>query len=404
MSENHFRSHFWPFQIDTQLNYFWNFLQNGCRWPFWMSEIHFRSHFWPFQIDFLLLQNGHRRPFWLSEMNFQSHFWPFQINTQLEILIFVIFFYKMAAGGCFGWPLSVAFLAILDQYRLFIFFIFTKWLPVAILDVRKSISISFLSISDWYATLLFFEFFYKMAAGGHFGCPKITFDLISIQFTSIRNFIYFFYFLQNGWRRPFWMSEFHFRSHFWPISDRYATLIFFGNFWQNGWRRPFWMSEIHFRSHFWPFQIDRPFWISEIHFRSQFWPFQIDTELFFPAAILDVWKSLWIAFLAISDGSVILDVRNSLSMAFLAISDPYGTLFIFLNFWQNGRRRPFWMSANNFWLPIQIDTQLFFLKSFDNMTLHAYIIQPNHLTDLGEPLLLQLSSHWPKGGLIYKSW
>ena len=54
------------------------------------------------------------------------------------------------------------------------------------------------------------------------------------------------------------------------------------------------MSEYHFRSHFWPFQIDRPFWMSGNHFRSHFWPFQIDTELFFKfwtkcplAAILD---------------------------------------------------------------------------------------------------------------------
>ena len=44
---------------------------------------------------------------------------------------------------------------------------------------------------------------------------------------------------------------------------------------------------------------------------------------FFSAAILDVRKSLSIAFLAISDRSAILDVQNSLSMAFLAISDPY---------------------------------------------------------------------------------
>ena len=44
-----------------------------------------------------------------------------------------------------------------------------------------------------------------------------------------------------------------------------------------------------------------------------------------PADILDVRKSLLIAFLAISDQSDILDVRNSLSMAFLAISDPYGS-------------------------------------------------------------------------------
>ena len=44
---------------------------------------------------------------------------------------------------------------------------------------------------------------------------------------------------------------------------------------------------------------------------------------------------------------------------------------LFLNFGQNGRRRPFWMSENNFrsqFLPFQIDTQLFFfLKFLDKM-------------------------------------
>ena len=37
---------------------------------------------------------------------------------------------------------------------------------------------------------LFFSFlnFWKMAAGGHIGCPKITFDRISGHFKSIRNF------------------------------------------------------------------------------------------------------------------------------------------------------------------------------------------------------------------------
>ena len=91
----------------------------------------------------------------------------------------------------------------------------------------------------------FFEIFDKMAYVGHFECPKFTFDRISGHFRSICNFIFFLNFLQNGCRWPFWISE------------------------------------IHFRSHFWQFQINRPFWISEIHFRSQFWPFQIDTELFF---------------------------------------------------------------------------------------------------------------------------
>ena len=149
------------------------------------------------------------------------------------------------------------------------------------------ISISFLSISHRYATLILI--FDKMADVGHFGCPKFTFDRISGHFRSISNF------------------------------------NIFGNIWQNGCRRPFCMSEIHFRSHFWPFEIDRPFWISEIHFRSQFWPFQIYT-IFFSAAILDVWKSLWIAFLAISDWLAILDDRNSLSMA----------LFLFFTKWPLG--------------------------------------------------------------------
>ena len=82
--ENNFRSHFWPFQINTKkiLNLF---LQNGCSRLFWMSEIHFGSHFWAFQINtdffvFKFLQNGCRWPFWMSENHFRSHFWPFQID------------------------------------------------------------------------------------------------------------------------------------------------------------------------------------------------------------------------------------------------------------------------------------------------------------------------------------
>ena len=114
------------------------------------------------------------------------------------------------------------------------------WLKVvfmsAILDVRNSLSIAFLATSDRYATLIFLEIIDKMAAVGHIGCPKFTFDRISGHFRSIQNFIGFF-------------------------------------------RRPFWMSENHFRSHFWPFLIDRPYWMSKIHFRWHFWPFQIHTDL-----------------------------------------------------------------------------------------------------------------------------
>ena len=150
--------------------------------------------------------------------------------------------------------------------------------------------------------IFFLEFF--------FGCSKLTFDGISGHFRSIRNF-FFKTFLQNGRRRPFWMSEIHFWTHFWPFQID-MQLTFFLNFWQNDCRR------------------------------SHFWPFQIDTEFYcFLAAILDIRKSLSIEFLAISDRSaildvrnsplaLILDVRNSLLNAFLAISDRYATLIFWM--------------------------------------------------------------------------
>ena len=147
-----------------------------------------------------------------------------------------------------------------------------------------------------------------MAAGGHFGCPKITFDLISIHFTSIRNFNFFLIFDKMADIGHFGCPNFtfdrisgHFRSicnfnFFFEIFDKMAVGRHFGcpKFTFDHisghfrsipifFRRPFWMSENHFGSHFCPFQFDRPFWMSEIHFRWDFWPFQIHTEhyLFF---------------------------------------------------------------------------------------------------------------------------
>ena len=240
----------------------------------------------------------------------------------------------MAAGGHFGCPKLWAFQ--INTKLLFLFLQNGRRRPFCWMS-EISLSIAFLAISDRYATWNFFLnviFFYKMPAVGHFGCSKITFGRISGHFRPIRNF--FLFFLQNGCRRPFWMSEIHFGSHFWPFSgcrwpfwmyenhfrshfysfhidtqlfinnlesfDKMADVShfeclnftfdrisghsrsirnfnFFLNFWQNGWRRPFRMSEIHCRSHFWPFLIDLPFWMSEIHFRLHFWPFQIYTDL-----------------------------------------------------------------------------------------------------------------------------
>ena len=157
-----------------------------------------------------------------------------------------------------------------------------------------------------------------MAASGHFGCSKITFDLISGHFRSIRNFIFCWFFLTKWLPAGILDVRISLSIAFLAISDRYAILIYF-----------------------WIFLTK---WL--------------------PAAILDVQNSLSIAFLAISDRSAILDFRNSLSIAILAISDRCRFIFsaAILDvwnsfrshfwpfqidtqffFWQNGRRRPFWM-------------------------------------------------------------
>ena len=138
MTENHFRSHFSPFQINTQLflliftkwppasilddrkslsivfldisdqyaTFFClNFVHKKGRWrPFWMTGNHFRSHFSPFQINTQLFCLDFFFAKWLpaaildDENHFRSHFSPFQINTQLLFY----FFHKMTADGHFG--------------------------------------------------------------------------------------------------------------------------------------------------------------------------------------------------------------------------------------------------------------------------------------------------------------
>jgi len=112
----------------------------GClKFTFVCISGHFRSkcnfHFFS--------QNGRRRPFWMSEIHFRLHFSSIQMKTQLS-------------------------------------FFFTKWPPAAILDVQNSFSFAFLVISDENAT---FIFFLKMAAGGHFGSPKLIFFCISRLFS-----------------------------------------------------------------------------------------------------------------------------------------------------------------------------------------------------------------------------
>ena len=148
MTENHFNRISRHFRSIPNLVIFDFFLQtNNPRWPFWMTENDFRLHFSPFEINVPLLflffftkwlpgsilddrkslliafltisdqyatsflplffQNGRRRPFWKSGL---GHFgWP-KINfdrisrhfRSICNFFFWKFLFKMAAGGHFG--------------------------------------------------------------------------------------------------------------------------------------------------------------------------------------------------------------------------------------------------------------------------------------------------------------
>ena len=115
--------------------------------------------------------------FLTNENHFRSHFYPFHIDMQLFFLKFLTKWLPSAILDVRN-SLSIAFLAISDRS--------------AILDFLNSLSIAILAISDRYR--IFFLIFDKMAAGGHFGCPQITFDRISGHFRSIFNFFFVFFF------------------------------------------------------------------------------------------------------------------------------------------------------------------------------------------------------------------
>ena len=182
--------------------------------------------------------------------HFVSHFLPFQINTTIFILdvrnslsvaflaildqyatfYFLDIFDKMAAVGHFGCPkftldhISGHFRSI--QIFFFFFIFFTKLVPVAILDVRKSLSISFLSISHRYATLIFVEIFDKMDDVVNLGCPNFTFDRIFGHFRSIRNFYFFWKFLSKWLPAAILDVRNSLSIAFLAISDRSAIMDF----------------------------------------------------------------------------------------------------------------------------------------------------------------------------------
>ena len=113
-------------------------------WPkfTFTTENHFPSHFSPFQIN--MAAGGH---FGWPKNHFRSHFSPFQINTQL-------FFFKMATSGHFGSP-------ILRQKTIgFFHYVLSMASP------NMKLIGEFMTKLE--TPQAFWAFLYKMAGRGHF--------------------------------------------------------------------------------------------------------------------------------------------------------------------------------------------------------------------------------------------
>ena len=125
----------------------------------------------------------------------------------------------MAAGAHFGCP-KFTFDRISGHFRSIRNFNFFGHFDKMASD---RISGHFRSIWNF---IFFFEIFDKMAAIGHFGCPKFTFDRIFRHFRSIRNFKFVWKFFTKWPPAPILDIRNSLLIAFLAISDRYATLFF----------------------------------------------------------------------------------------------------------------------------------------------------------------------------------
>ena len=115
----------------------------------------------------------------------------------------------MAAVGNFGCP-KFTFSRISGHFKLIPNF--HKMAAIVHFGFRNSLSIAFLAILDKYRIIYFWNFFQNGRRR-----PLWMWE-ISIAFLAISDHMQlFFKFWHNGCRRPFWMSKIHFRSHFWPF-------------------------------------------------------------------------------------------------------------------------------------------------------------------------------------------
>ena len=85
----------------------------------------------------------------MSENHFRSHFWPFQIDKQLFFVeIFDKMADVSILDVRKSLSISFLAISDRYASLIFFGIFLTKWLTSAILDVRNSLSIAFLTISD----------------------------------------------------------------------------------------------------------------------------------------------------------------------------------------------------------------------------------------------------------------
>ena len=170
------------------------------------------------------------------------------------------FFHKMAASGHFGWP-KITFDCISPHFRSMrnLDFLFTKWLPAAILDDRKSLSHHFRSIRN-------FDFF--------FFTKWLPASILDGRKSPSIAFLGKFFFFTKWLPAAIFNDRKSLSITFLAISDQYATSIFILNF--TKWLPATTLDDRKsLRMHFSPFQINTQlkfllFWKSDLgHFG---WP------------------------------------------------------------------------------------------------------------------------------------
>ena len=128
--------------------------------------------------NFRKFMHGGRRPFWMIENDFRSHFSPFQVNTQLLVLgklctkwppvailddrkSFSIAFLEKSDKHFFKWP-PAAILNTRLLPKLIGTSIYSRSVAISNMKLMGAFLIKLSSAQD------FSSYFHKMPAGGHF--------------------------------------------------------------------------------------------------------------------------------------------------------------------------------------------------------------------------------------------